>query len=148
MTLNLVLAFLMVFVGGICIALQPPINTALGGHLGSGLMAAMISFGVGFVALVLLNVMSSDLKMLGQLRTAPIWMFAGGLLGAVLVYFSLLNVAKLGSLTMVATIVFGQLIAALVIDKIGFGSLQVQDVSVSRVFAIVLIGVGIVLTRY
>lgn len=148
MTVNFAIALMMVFVAGIGIAIQAPVNSALGTHLNSGLFAALVSFGVGFSTLLVLNLAYSNFAPIRALPSAPAWMFAGGLLGTFAVYSSLTNVAKLGSLTMVATLVFGQLLAALVIDAIGFGNLQVSDISPARVLAVVLIGVGIVLSRF
>ncbi len=148
MSQHLVIAFIMVLVSGIGIAIQAPINNALGAQLNSGLFAALISFGVGFTSLLILNLTTANFAPLRALGSAPLWMFAGGLLGAFAVYSSLTNVAKLGSLTLVATILCGQLTAALIIDAVGFGNLQVQAISPARILAVVLIASGIVLSRY
>lgn len=148
MTLGFALAFLMVFASGIGVAIQAPINGSLGSHLGSGLFAALVSFGIGFSALLALNIAYGNTAPIARLTTAPIWMFAGGFLGAFAVYSALTNVVKLGSLTMVATLMFAQLVAALVIDAQGLGALQVQDISPARILAVMLIGAGIILSRY
>lgn len=148
MSLSFTFAFMLIFVGGFAIALQAPINNALGAQIDSGIFAAMISFGVGFTALLILNVFLGNVAPISRLATTPIWMFTGGFLGAYVVYAALTSIGKLGSLTMVATLVFGQLLAALVIDAIGFGNLQVQEISIPRVMAILMIGAGIMFSRY
>ena len=148
MSQHLLLAFLMVLISGVGIAMQAPINSALGAHLNSGLFAALISFGVGFTSLLVLNLTTANFAPLKAISTASPWMFVGGFLGAFAVYSSLTNVAKLGSLTLVATILCGQLTAALIIDAVGFGNLQVQEISPARILAVALIACGIVLSRY
>ena len=137
----------MVFAAGIGIGIQAPVNNALGTQIGSGLFAALVSFGVGFTTLLTLNLMTANFSPLKLLSEAPLWMFAGGLLGSFAVYSALTNVAKLGSLTMVATLVFGQLLAALVIDAMGFGNLEIQEITPGRILSVILIGGGIVLSR-
>lgn len=148
MSQHLVVAFIMVLVSGVGIAIQAPINNALGAHINSGLFAALISFGIGFTSLLILNLTTANFAPLRALGSVPIWMFTGGCLGAFAVYSSLTNIGKLGSLTLVATIICGQLTAALIIDAIGFANLPVQAISPARVLAVILIAGGIVLSRY
>jgi transporter family-2 protein len=138
----------MVFASGVGIAMQAPINNALGQQIGSNLFAALVSFGVGFSVLIILNIATANISAVRALPNASIWMFAGGLFGAFAVYSSLTNVVKLGALTMVATIVLGQLLAAMVIDAIGFGNLNIKEISLPRILAVVMIAAGIVLSRY
>ncbi|MDJ0613826.1 MAG: DMT family transporter [Rhizobiaceae bacterium] len=148
MSQHLLIAFLMVFVSGIGIAMQAPINGALGAHINSGLFAALISFGVGFSSLLILNLTTANFAPLRAISSASPWMLIGGFLGAFAVYSSLTNVAKLGSLTLVATILCGQLTAAMIIDAVGFANLPAQSISPARILAVVLIALGVVLSRY
>ena len=148
MSVNLLIAFTMVFFAGVGLALQAPVNGSLGAHLGSGLFAALISFSVGFTILLILNLAYANFTPITRMTSTPIWMLAGGFLGVFAVYSSLTNVVKLGALTMVATIMFGQLLAALVIDAFGLGSLQATQISPARILAVAMIGAGIVLSRY
>ena len=148
MSAHLAIAFAMVLVAGFGIGIQAPVNGALGQHLNSGLLAALVSFGVGFFTLSVLNAANGNFSALRGLSTAPWWMFVGGALGAFAVYSALTNVSKLGALTMVSTILFGQLLAALLIDTIGFGSVSAQALSTPRIMAIFMIGGGIILSRY
>ena len=148
MSANLAIAFAMALIAGFGVGIQSPINGALGQHVNSGLFAALVSFGVGFLTLAVLNFASGNVAALRALPSAPWWMFAGGLLGAFAVYSALTNVSKLGALTMVSTILFGQLLAALFIDTFGFGNVSAQALSAPRIMAIFMIGGGIILSRY
>ena len=50
----------LIAIGGAAVAVQAPINGALGRSLASPLAAATVSFGVGFLALLALSVATGD----------------------------------------------------------------------------------------
>lgn len=81
-----ILAAFSVVLGGICIAVQAPINAALARHVGSPLVGAAVSFGVGFVILSVAAVVLGQGRSFGRAFSADWWMLMGGVLGAFYVW--------------------------------------------------------------
>lgn len=141
-------ALLLVFIGGMAVALQAPINASLGHASGSGLFAAAASFLIGLLALLAILVLRGNYPQLHALKSIPWWMWTGGILGAFYVWAALTGVQKMGVLTLIAAVIAGQLIAALVIDAVGFGGLSVRQLSWQRVAAVLMVFGGLLLSRY
>lgn len=147
----LVLAVLSVVAGGMAIATQAPINAMLNRTIADPILTACISFFVGFVALLVAWGVSLVLReqsfVMPDVSAAPAWIWIGGMLGTVYVLAALWSVPKLGVLTVVAAVVFGQLMASLVIDAIGAFGLQAKEISLTRVLAVVMVMGGLLLSR-
>ncbi|MDM7932500.1 DMT family transporter [Tabrizicola sp.] len=137
-----------VALGGVAIAVQAPINAALGRGLGAPVPAAAISFAVGFVALFGVSLLQGQGGAYLKLGQVPMWTLAGGLLGAWFVFASVWGVATLGVVTLVAAMVFGQMAAALVIDTTGILGMAVREITLTRVAAAGLVLAGLVLSRF
>jgi transporter family-2 protein len=120
--------------GGL-IALQAPINAGLGKSTG-GLPAALVSFGVGTIALAAIVVLSG--KAGGLSSTFDVsWYY---LLGAVYVTNALIAVSVIGAGGVAAATVTGQLTASVVIDRLGLFGLDQVALSPER-----LLGVGLLM---
>jgi transporter family-2 protein len=142
------LTALVVFVAGLGFAVQAPLNASLGRAIGGGIAAATISFGVGFVALLVVSLLSGQG---GALMRAPAQspiLLVGGFLGAVTVWAMLWSVPTVGLLTALAALLLGQLCATLVLDHVGAFALPIQQVTPTRVLAVVLVMAGMILSRY
>lgn len=134
-------------VGGACIALQAPINGALGRMTGDPFTAATISFAVGLVPLTLLMLLRAGAPEAATLAGLPWWAWIGGALGAVYVAASVWAVPQVGVLTVVAAAVLGQLLAALALDALGAFGVPAQPVDLKRLAAAALVAGGVVLSR-
>lgn len=136
-------ALLLSAFAGMLVAMQPPINSKLGGAVGT-FAAATISFLVGTTVLFVVAVVSGGTH-LGGLRGVPWWYFAGGLIGAVFVATSLVAVRSLGAAGVVAATIAGQLTGSVVIDRFGLLGLSKQPLTAARVVGIALLAVGVFL---
>ena len=141
-------ALLAIFVGGIAIAVQAPINARLAVHSGDGMAAAAISFGVGFLLLAGVTAARGAVPPLDRLAGVPWWAWTGGALGAVYVWAAIWSVSTLGALTLVAGLILGQMTAALLLDSSGAFGLAVREVSPQRLAAVALVAAGVVLSRF
>lgn len=139
-------ALLAILLGGIAIAVQAPLNGALGKTLGAAFPAAAVSFGVGFVALMALSYATVS-QPFAKLGAVPLWQWAGGLLGAYYVWSVISGVPVLGVVTAMAALILGQMAGALVLDAIGAFGVPVQPISLTRVLAVCLVAAGVVLSR-
>ncbi|HPG21565.1 MAG TPA: DMT family transporter [Amaricoccus sp.] len=147
MNWNVLAALAVVSVGGVAVAVQAPVNSALSRAIGNNLFAATISFGVGFVLLLALSTARGAVPTLGDLRAAPWWAWLGGVLGALYVWSAIYSVPKLGVVTMIATLILGQLVGAIVLDAIGAFGLPVKEIGWQRILAIVMVAGGVILSR-
>lgn len=135
---------------GAFIAIQAPINADLARGLGQPVAAAAISFFAGAVVLGIVTLV------LAQTQTgwpnwrgpAP-WLFvAGGVLGAAYVTSAVILAPKIGAAALMAFLVAGQLLAGLLVDKVGFLGLAVREISLGRIAGAVLLLIGALLIRF
>ena len=136
-------------IAGACIATQVPINAQLGKDLGMPLAAASISFLSGAVALSLMTLVLARFQGVTPDFSAPApWVFvAGGLLGAVYVFSSIILTPIMGAAAVMALLVTGQMLAGLALDKVGFMGMAVREISLGRVAGAVLLVAGAVMIR-
>ena len=143
-----VFAILVVIAAGIAVAIQSPMNAALGRAIGSGVAAAAVSFGVGFVVLIGVAYLLGQDGAFGRVSDASPVLLLGGVIGAFFVWSMLWAVPTLGSLTAITALILGQMIAALLIDATGLFGLSVQAITPTRLAAAALVGAGVFLSRF
>ncbi|MFK7792102.1 MAG: DMT family transporter [Devosiaceae bacterium] len=146
------IAIVSVVAGGIAIATQAPINATLNRSIADPLLAATISFFVGFVFLLVFWLLSIAIRGQGfiapDISGLPWWAWIGGTLGTVYVLAALWSVPKIGVVTVVAAVVFGQLVAALIIDANGLFGLEAKAITPARVAAVVMVMGGLLLSKF
>lgn len=129
-------------VGGL-VAVQSHLNGRLATELGGGLpgaaVAALVSFGTGFVVLCLLCGLSGRARrglrrIVAAVRTRrlPPWQLLGGTAGALLVAAQGLTVATIGVALFTVAVVAGQTSSALFVDKVGVGPAGRRSVTPGR----------------
>lgn len=139
------LAVLLAAVAGVLVGMQAPVNARLGRDLGS-VQAATFSFVIGTVALVLIaSLFYGGIGSFSNVSKAPSWALVGGLLGAVYVTVAILTVRTLGVSGLTATVISGQLAAAIVIDRFGLLGIAKQPIGTSRIVGFVLLVAGVIL---
>lgn len=138
--------FIIILAGSLA-ALQAPMNAALGQGLGSGVAAATISFGVGFLVLLVFVTLSGQASHLTRVVSVNHWLLVGGAFGAFYVWAILWVIPSLGVVTAITAMILGQMIVALLLDAFGMFGLPVAAISVPRLLAIGLVASGLVLSR-
>jgi bacterial/archaeal transporter family-2 protein len=128
------------FLIGTVAAMQPPINAALARH-GGPYIAATVSFLVGTLALLGVTLLSGS-SGAGQIRSAPLWQYSGGLIGAVFVFGTIVLVPRLGATGLIAGIIGGQLAGSVLIDHFGLFGLPHVPPSPTRLLGLALLVVG------
>src|ERR1700709_1576046 len=134
-----VAAVLMVIAGGF-IALQSPINSGLGKHVGA-LQGAFVSFLIGtLVLLVAATFARGGLGRVTNVGDVSSWIYVtGGVLGAGYVTAALLSVRSLGTGGVIAATIAGELAVGVAIDQFGWFGVDRQPISATRVAGIVLL---------
>ncbi len=143
-----VVPVIFVILAGVCISVQAPINTALGRAVQSPLVGAAISFGVGFVLLSFLAFVAGDGRGFATALRQEWTLWLGGVLGAFYVWTIVWTMPRMGVLTAICALALGQMVAAIVLDRIGAFGLPVREVSLPRVLAALMVGGGIILSRF
>ena len=134
-------------VAGMLIALQGPINAQLARGLGLPVAAAAASFVAGTVVLIVITLLVTQVQGATiSWHVPPLWMFvAGGCLGAAFVTCALILTPKLGAGATMAFIVSGQLIAGLLLDRLGYFDLAVRELTLGRIGGACLLVIGALL---
>jgi transporter family-2 protein len=131
---------------GVGLVFQVGMNITLRGALASPMLAALISFLVGSLALLLFVLGSStQWPSRAQLGTVPAWAWFGGVLGAFYVASSIVLGPRLGAAALLALIVLGQLLASLVLDHYGLLGFAQHPISLTRVLGAILLFGGVLL---
>lgn len=125
-------------VGGV-LALQAPINAGLGKVTGN-MAAALVSFTVGTLILVLVVAIAGETGGLGSTFEVRWYYLIGGLLGAAYVATALITVRSIGAGGVAAATIAGQLATAVLIDRLGVLGLESTPLTASRI-----LGVGLLL---
>jgi transporter family-2 protein len=134
---------------GAFIAIQAPINAQLARGLGLPVAAAAFSFLSGAIVLGIAAVLVTRGQGVSLDWKAPApWLFvAGGVLGGAYVTISTILIPRIGAAALMAFLVAGQLVAGMVLDRIGFLGMAVREISLGRVAGAVLLMAGALLVR-
>ena len=147
--MNLAMAFpiLLVLFGGAMIAVQAPTNAMLAKAGGSPVLAALISFAVGTVALLVTWLASGNRPASSAWSGLPWYAWLGGLYGAFFVAITAYAAPRIGLASLITIGVAGQIAAALWLDHIGALGLPREPISLGRVAGALLVVAGVILVR-
>lgn len=134
-------------------SLQSRVNGELGAVTGDGTVAALVSFGGGWVLIAAL-VLSSSAARSAFLRLPQIvksgqlkwWQCIGGMAGAIFVIGQGFVVPVVGVSIFVISVVAGQAVSSLLVDKIGLGPAGAKQLTALRIFAAGLAVVGVAIS--
>ena len=137
---------LLAFLTGLAITVQAGVNANLRQAMTNPVLAATISFGSGFLALVMFLLASgSSVPAFATIREVSWWKWTGGLIGAIYVTTVIVSVPKIGTANLVSLSVAGQLIAALILDHYGLLGFAHHPANAWRLLGVVLIVAGVLL---
>ena len=135
------------FIAGSFLPLQAGINGQLAKQVSSVLAAALISFLVGTLALMLLVLAQREVPTLSALRALNWWHWAGGLLGAVFITTAAFAGPRVGALMFMVLVLAGQLSMAMLLDHFGWAGFREAPISLGKMAGLALIVTGIWLIR-
>ena len=131
---------------GVALATQSAINTQLAKAMsGEAVIATFISFAVGTIVLFFIAWVKTDLwGNLSSIPSQPWWKLIGGVLGAVVVFTTVLLAPKLGITAMLFFIIVGQLITAATIDHFGLIGMPIREVNITKLIGLIIVAFGLV----
>jgi len=145
---NTYLYLLIALAAGAMMPTQAATNNKMATVVDSPILAALISFAVGTVALLAYALLSGEsLASLAAAKNAPPVAWIGGLLGAFFVASAVMLVPRIGVAMTFSILIAGQMIVTLIIDHFGLLGVPVKEVSLARIGGILLITAGVVLIR-
>jgi transporter family-2 protein len=139
-------ALLVVLAGGM-LALQAPTNAILARAGGSPVLAALISFAVGTIALFVVWLASGNRPGAAPFGGLPWYAWLGGLYGAFFVAIAAFAAPRIGLAPLITIGIGGQIVMALLLDHLGALGLPREPISVGRVLGALLVIAGVVLVR-
>lgn len=134
---------------GAGVAVMTVINARLGVTLGTPFWAALTSFTGGLATVMVVALASRQpAPPAGAVAAAPWWLWTGGAFSATFILVSAWLAPRLGVALTLASILVGQMLAALFVDHYGLFGGTVVRVSPPRVFGVALLLAGLVLLRW
>ncbi len=139
----------MAFVGGMLVAAQGPIYARLSAGLHRDyLLAVFLAFSTAAALTGALAVLSGSFRnfTVTALTQLPLWVWLGGVFGAVHVVISMQSIPALGVTLFLVVVITGKLVGAAIYDHIGAMGLEVRSFTWTKGIGLLLViaGVGIV----
>jgi transporter family-2 protein len=142
------LAVAMAATAGLAGSVQAVVMGRLGDRIGTFEALAFATVLSTVLALALLLGVRQTLGGVVEGVRAPLWMWAGGVMGLFIVFTITSATPKLGVTATIGLLIAGQLIAGAVIDRFGlFGTDQIT-LSLPRLLGILLLGAGAALSLH
>ena len=135
------------FLSGTMVALQAPTNAMLARGAGSPVNAALISFAVGLLALIVAALALGLRPNAAEIRSLPWYAWVGGIYGAVFVAIAAFAAPRIGVTQFLMISIAGQLSIALVLDRYGAFGLAKVEIGPFRILGLVLVIAGAALVR-
>lgn len=133
---------------GVVLPVQSGVNAQLRIGVGHPLLAAFISFAVGAIALLGLNLaLRVPLPAAGAAARLPWWQWTGGLLGATYIFLAIYLAPRVGAAALVASIVAGQMVTSLLLDHFGLVGYPQQPLTATRAVGALLVIGGVLLIQ-
>lgn len=143
------LYLLLALVTGAGVSLMATFNARLGLLLGGPFWAAAAQFTVALTVVLAVTLATRQPGPVTEgVGGAPWWLWTGGIFSAAFIVVSTWLTPRLGVALTLATIIVGQLSAALVVDHFGLFGGTVIRVSPTRIAGVALLLAGIALLRW
>lgn len=133
---------------GIASSVQIGVNATLAKNISNDIWSAILALFVGGVGLVIYAIATQNVSVKWQsLPGLPLWVWTGGLLGAVFVAGSVIAAPRVGSAMFVGLILLGQMLASLLLDHYGWLGFQQSQLNLSKILGMCLLIGGVVLIK-
>ena len=133
---------------GCLMPVQPAVNAVTAVYMKSPYLASFFSFFTGTVALGLiclaLRLPWPEGKVIAGL---PWWAWTAGPMGAFFVTMTIVAVPRLGTMSVMALLIAGQMAISLVMDHYGWLGVAAQPITPWRILGAVLLFAGVILIR-
>ncbi len=127
-------------------AIHVPINGALGARIQSTAVATFTFYGVAFLIIAGVTLLSSERETLRQLTRVPVWLFVvPGIISVVVVASGTFPMPRLGAVNVFVISVFAQTVVRVVISHYGWLASPVDPISLQKLAGAAMVAFGAVL---
>lgn len=145
---NLMWPAILTVSAGISVFIQQTLNANLRIDLNSTAWSGFTSYFVGMVFMGCLAALLRDpVPSASVIGRVPLWVWSGGIFGAIFIALSIVTIPKLGGVGYIALLVTGQMIAGLAFDQFGWLGVPERHVGPFRLLGVALLVSGVVLIR-
>lgn len=138
---------LVIFITGAILPIQAGLNTRLGKVAGSPAYASLFSFLVGSVVLLAYVLITRQSVVWNDLKSAPAYLWLGGVFGALYVTVTILAFPKLGPGLMFGLVVAGQMTASIWLEHKHILVAEASPFSWMKVLGVGLVIIGVVIIQ-
>lgn len=136
-----IIMILLAVIGGATLSIQAAINGQLGSKVGV-FKSAFLTFSVGALITALL-IFFFEPKQAVTLLDVPKWQLLGAMFGVPYIVVMVLAVQRIGTAVATVAVIFGQLTMSMLIDNFGWLGNAAIPFSMSRLGAIVCLGIAL-----
>jgi len=130
---------------GAGLTIQVGMNATVRAVVGSPLLAAVVNFVVGLIALGAVAAAAGSRWTPGSASVVPAWAWFGGVLGALYVACTTVLGPRLGAAALLSLTLAGQMAAALVVDHYGVIGFPQAPITPARLLGAALLLAGVLL---
>jgi bacterial/archaeal transporter family-2 protein len=138
---------IMVLLAGAVAPIQAGLNAKLGKSIENPIYASLISFLVGCAGLIFYILITGQTVSWSGFKSAPAYVWIGGILGAFFVTVLILAFPKIGPAWTFALVVAGQMIISVGLEHFNLLAAQHNPINWFRVLGVLLIISGVILIR-
>ena len=144
----LVLTLIALAVGALA-PIQMAANAQLARGVAGTIAATIISFSAGWFFLIAINAVGfRQFPTVSDIARTPVYLLLlGGAIGAIFVSVNVLVAPRLGAAVTASLVIAGQLIGAMLVDRLGLFDFTVREVSAGRIVGLALLLSGAMLVR-
>lgn len=142
------LILVLTVLAGCLMPVQPAVNAVTAKLMSSPYLASFFSFLTGTLTLGIVCLALRLPWPAGKIVAGlPWWAWTAGPMGAFFVTITILAVPRLGTMSVMALLIAGQMAMSLVMDHFGWMGIPAQPISVWRILGAILLFTGVVLIR-
>jgi transporter family-2 protein len=127
-------------------AVHVPINGALGARIQSTAVATFTFYGVAFLIIACITLLTTERESLRQLANVPVWLcLVPGIISVVVVASGTFLMPRLGAINVFVITVFAQTVVRVAISHFGWLASPVDPISVPKLAGAAMVALGAVL---
>ncbi|WP_026997912.1 DMT family transporter [Flectobacillus major] len=143
--------YIFIFLAFLCGAVFPTqaaFNGKMSTIVGHPILAAILSFFTGFIALVIYAIIAQiPMNQFTAFRTAPWYVWLAGILGAFYVSTIIVLMPRLGVALTFGLVIAGQMTVSMLMDHFGLFNLPIREISAGRLIGAFFLLLGVILIR-
>ena len=140
--------YVVTFVIGIFLAVQLAMNGAAGAAAGNFRMANGLFWCIGAITALMIAATGYEAGFWGRIRSVPVWYWAGGAMGGILLCMIAVLIVRMGAASFTAVVLAGQIFGGVFIAHFGLMNTPVERLSVVRLIGAIIMALGATLAVY